>query len=167
MINTTLCDTLLRGINTIRRGIFMSQLLDILGIPDDRSIKNKPLILKYGSIEFTFDIIEKVYTLSNIYLYMDPQLKSIKWPTNICAEGWWPDATTTRQLFIDYCKCNKITLNIYTPLTFDTQMSFITDNDALIIFENTDNDFYFNKIMLYTKRINEKLGPNKKRYYGQ
>jgi hypothetical protein len=102
---------------------------DILGAPEDFSISNKPLILKYGQLQLA--LYKNV--LSSIHIYFD--------------ENTYVPIKSTD--FFDVMDLNNIKLNLDKSHTYEnTQKGYKADSGVIVIFMLENGDEYLTSLHL-------------------
>jgi hypothetical protein len=100
-----------------------NNIVDILGAPEDFSISNKPLILKYGQLQLA--LYKNI--LSSIHIYFDENTY----------------VTIKSSDFFDLMDLNNIKLNLDKSNTFEnTQKGYKADSGVIVIFRLKNGDEY-------------------------
>jgi hypothetical protein len=78
----------------IALGFAEDSVRDVLGEPDDVSLKSSPKILRYGSLELAFfrGEMENLPALKSIHVYFD---RPEPLPAQVMLDGWWPSNETS------------------------------------------------------------------------
>ncbi len=107
-----------------------------LGEPDDISISRKPIIYKYGSIQFSFSKNTLGDELSTIHFYF---YNYFICPRKLDFKGWMPDNQTDLTDFLNYLNKEQIEIQKDTEHTFkDIQTGYKTDKGVVIIFNENN-----------------------------
>jgi hypothetical protein len=106
-----------------------NNIVDILGAPEDSSISNNPLILKYGQLQLA--LYKNV--LSSIHIYFD--------------ENTYVPLKSSD--FFNLMDLNNIKLNLDKSHTFEnTQKGYKADSGVIVIFRLENGDEYLTGIHL-------------------
>lgn len=106
-------------LGSLRCGMSVDEVRAILGAPEDVSVRNRPLILKYGAIQLTFhaESGDAVPKLTHIAIYFSDSLGSI--PEVLQPTDWAPTGSTTREEFVDFLNQHNITVEPRTAADGD------------------------------------------------
>jgi hypothetical protein len=106
-----------------------NNIVDILGAPEDSSISNNPLILKYGQLQLA--LYKNI--LSSIHIYFD--------------ENTYVPLKSSD--FFNLMDLNNIKLNLDKSHTFEnTQKGYKADSGVIVIFRLENGDEYLTGIHL-------------------
>jgi hypothetical protein len=96
---STLETLLVHGqLGPIALGLAEDSVRDLLGEPDDVSVKTSPKIVRYGSLELAFfrGEMDRLPTLKSIHVYFD---RPDPLPAQVSMDGWWPSNKTSPDEF--------------------------------------------------------------------
>ena len=128
-------------IGYISPGVTRNFVEDILGKSEDISLSKKPLILKYGSLQLSFNKnSDKTYVLNSIHLYFDEE--KISFPQKLELKGWIPNKDTTFEDFMEKIESCNFELKEDQLHTFKElgQRGYKTKSGVVVIIKNGQLD---------------------------
>ena len=84
----------------VKPGLRLAQLRDLLGPPDDESVRRRPVyILRYGAAQFAFAPVPNAdeYRLASTSIYFNPADRQM--PLTLQFSDWTPTGQTTEAMF--------------------------------------------------------------------
>jgi hypothetical protein len=117
----------------IALGSAEDSMRDLLGEPDDVSLKSSPKILRYGNLELAFfrGEMENHPALKSIHVYFD---RPDPLPAQVTLDGWWPSNATSPAEFRRQLETLGIPLN--GSVSGDMNQHLVTNTGARITFDD-------------------------------
>lgn len=128
------------NLDFISLGVTKENIENKLGKPDDMSVSRKPVILKYGSMQLSFnwDKSKNEAILCSIHLYFDDD---IIFPKELCLQGWIPDMQTGQKELLKQVIEQNIALDEDKRLSFDnSQKAYKSSANVTVIFDIENNN---------------------------
>lgn len=119
-------------IGDVRIGMRLETVEQFLGLPEDRSVKNRPVeILKFGSIELAFKHVPDTKDSRLIAIAIYFSIPNRRLPASVVFEDWTPTADTTEADFRDFLR--SAGMQIHSNVDGENK-NLVLDSGASIVF---------------------------------